>query len=71
MVIFVKHIRGRIEQYVDFGHETLAYLDEQKKAHPELAEFLAEMRVAATRRIDAERAPSGKRASGRRSTWST
>ena len=35
-----------------FGHETLAYLDQQKKAHPEAAEFLAEMEASA-RAIDA------------------
>ncbi|MCY2988866.1 MAG: carbohydrate binding domain-containing protein [Planctomycetota bacterium] len=52
VVIFVKHIRGRIDQYVDFGHETLAYLDQQKQTHPELAEFLAEM-DRSTRAIDA------------------
>ncbi len=52
VVIFVKHIRGRIEQYVTFGHETLAYLDEQKQAHPEAADFLAEMDASA-RAIDA------------------
>ena len=38
LMIFIRHIRGRIEGYVAFGHETLAYLAEQKKAHPELAE---------------------------------
>ena len=52
VVIFVKHIRGRIDQYVDFGHETLAYLEQQKPSHPELAEFLAEMERS-TRAIDA------------------
>jgi hypothetical protein len=52
VVIFVKHIRGRISQYVDFGHETLAYIERQKKARPELAEFLGEMETSA-RAIDA------------------
>jgi hypothetical protein len=52
VVIFVKHIRGRIETYVAFGHELLAYLEEQKKAHPELADFLAEMETL-SRTIDA------------------
>ena len=52
VVIFVKHIRGRIEQYVAFSHETLAYLDQQKKAHPEAADFLAQMDASA-RAIDA------------------
>jgi hypothetical protein len=35
-LIFVKHIRGRITRYVDFGHKIREYLAEQKKAHPEL-----------------------------------
>jgi len=43
VMVFVRHIRGRIETYVDFGHKTLAYLEEQKKARPELASFVAEM----------------------------
>lgn len=42
-LIFVKHIRGRITRYVDFGHQMRAYLVAQKKTHPELAEFIAEM----------------------------
>jgi hypothetical protein len=40
---FVKHIRSRITRYVEFGKKMRAYLAEQKKAHPELAEFLDEM----------------------------
>lgn len=52
VVQFVTHIRSRIDQYVDFGHELLAYLDQQKQAHPELAEFLADME-SATGAIDA------------------
>ena len=52
VVIFVKHIRGRIEQYVDFGHETLAYLGQQEKAHPELSAVLADLETSA-RAIDA------------------
>jgi hypothetical protein len=47
VVIFVKHIRSRIDQYVDFGHETLAYLAAQKKAHPELAGTLADLEASA------------------------
>ncbi|MCX5673828.1 MAG: hypothetical protein NTX87_02370, partial [Planctomycetota bacterium] len=43
VMAFVRHIRGRIELYVDFGHKTEAYLQEQKKAHPELAGFAADM----------------------------
>jgi hypothetical protein len=40
---FVKHIRGRINRYVEFSHKMRAYLAEQKKIHPELDGFLAEM----------------------------
>jgi hypothetical protein len=55
VVVFVKHIRGRIEQYVDFGHETLAYLQQQKEAHPELAGVIADLEASA-RAIDAAKA---------------
>jgi hypothetical protein len=48
---FIRHIRVRIEEYVSFGQEMRAYLDQQKRARPELADFLAEM-DALTRRID-------------------
>jgi hypothetical protein len=40
---FVKHIRSRINTYVEFGHKTQKYLAEEKKKHPELAETIAEM----------------------------
>jgi hypothetical protein len=40
---FVNHIRGRITRYVEFGNQLRAYLAEQKKAHPELSDFLTEM----------------------------
>jgi hypothetical protein len=42
-LIFVKHIRGRIERYVDFGHQMREYLAAQKKAHPELSQGLDEL----------------------------
>jgi len=42
-LIFVKHIRGRITRYVDFGHKMREYLAAQHKAHPELAEFIVAM----------------------------
>jgi hypothetical protein len=51
VVVFVKHIRGRIDDYVAFGHELLAYLDAQKKAHPELAGPISELETL-TRSID-------------------
>jgi hypothetical protein len=40
---FVKHIRGRITHYVEFGQKMRQYLAEQRQAHPELAEFITEM----------------------------
>ncbi|MBM4043260.1 MAG: hypothetical protein FJ290_32630, partial [Planctomycetes bacterium] len=43
VMLFIRHIRGRIQTYVDFGHDLLKYLAEQKKAHPELAERIAEL----------------------------
>jgi protein-tyrosine-phosphatase len=42
---FVKHIRDRIELYIDFGREMRAWLAVQEKAHPELAEPLKEMQA--------------------------
>jgi hypothetical protein len=42
-LIFVKHIRGRITRYVEFGHKMREYFAEQKKAHPELSDYLTEM----------------------------
>lgn len=51
LMAFVRHIRGRIENYVSFGHEMLAYLAVQKQAHPELAERLGELENI-TRLID-------------------
>jgi len=40
---FVKHIRYRITRYVDFGHRIRDYLAEQRKAHPELGEPIADL----------------------------
>ncbi len=51
VLIFVRHIRSRIDAYVAFGHELLDHLDDQRKAHPELAEFITEMETL-TRAID-------------------
>jgi hypothetical protein len=52
VLAFVRHIRSRIEAYVAFGHQMLAYLDQQKRAQPDLADFLAEIETLAGR-IDA------------------
>jgi len=43
VMVFVRHIRGRIDGYVDFGHKTLIYVNEQKNADPALAEFAGQM----------------------------
>jgi len=51
VVVFVKHIRGRIDDYVTFGHDLLAYLEQQKKAQPELAELISQLETL-TRSID-------------------
>ena len=40
---FVKHIRDRITQYVELGQKLHAYLADQKKSHPELAQSIAEL----------------------------
>lgn len=42
-LIFVKHIRGRITRYVDFGHQIREYLAGQLKAHPELKDGIGEL----------------------------
>jgi len=43
MMVFIRHIRGRIENYVAFGRELRGYLAAQKKAHPELARYIDEL----------------------------
>jgi len=53
LMIFVRHIRGRIESYVVFEHETLDYLAQQRQAHAELAGGIAELTKLA-RVIDAK-----------------
>ncbi len=47
VLVFIRYIRFRIETYVNFGHEILAYMGEQKKAHPELAKPLEELETLA------------------------
>jgi hypothetical protein len=49
---FVRHIRGRITRYLEFGKAMQQYLATQEKAHPELADFIGEMERL-TREIDA------------------
>jgi hypothetical protein len=43
VVVFVKHIRSRIEEYAAFGRQMREYLASQKKEHPEQSKFLDEM----------------------------
>ncbi len=43
MLIFVRHYRGRVEEYIAFRKEMLDYLKQQKAAHPELETFLSDM----------------------------
>ena len=40
---FVKHIRKRIDLYIDFRQKMGAYIAAQKKAHPDLTKTLTEM----------------------------
>jgi len=51
VLAFVRHIRGRIGDYVAFSHEMAAYLDEHKKTQPEQAGILSEMQEI-TRKTD-------------------
>jgi hypothetical protein len=51
VIAFVRHIRGRIEDYAAFGREMTAYLEQQKQAQPELAERLVSMQEL-TRKIE-------------------
>jgi hypothetical protein len=51
VIAFVRHIRGRINDYAAFGHEMVAWLEQQKAAHPELAGILNEMQDT-THKID-------------------
>jgi hypothetical protein len=58
VVVFIRHIRGRIEQYREFGRELLVYLDEQKTQHPELAGEITQLEDLTReieRRVDARR----------------
>jgi len=50
-VAFIGNVRGRIDEYVAFGHAMTAYLTEQRQLHPQHAEFLDEL-LMVTRRLD-------------------
>lgn len=43
VLIFIRHIRSRIEIYEAFGHEIRGFLAERKQAHGELEKSLAEL----------------------------
>ena len=60
-LIFVKHIRGRITHYVEFGHKMRQYLAEQKKAHAELGKFKSPRWSNSSRRWT-HASPSGRTA---------
>ena len=51
VIAFVRHIRGRIEDYTTFSHEVVAWLEEQKKTQPQLATNLAALQTTC-RKID-------------------
>ncbi|MEI7731916.1 MAG: hypothetical protein WCO56_20250 [Verrucomicrobiota bacterium] len=55
VIAFVRHIRGRIEEYVAFGSSLDQYLETQKQAQPTLAETLAGMQ-ATIRKIETSKA---------------
>lgn len=50
-VAFITNVRGRIDEYVKFGQEMTAYLEEQKRLQPRCAEFLDEL-LQVTKRLD-------------------
>ena len=50
-VAFIRNVRERIDEYVVFGHRTAAYLQEQKRLHPEQAAFCDEL-LAIDARLD-------------------
>jgi hypothetical protein len=47
VMVFIRHIRGRIESYVEYAHWAMDYLGRQKQAHPELAKPLSELETFA------------------------
>jgi hypothetical protein len=57
---FVKHIRGRITRYAEFGKAMRQYLAQAKAVHPELAAFIDEMDALAREVDNRVAARSGK-----------
>ncbi|HUS93301.1 MAG TPA: hypothetical protein VM695_15695 [Phycisphaerae bacterium] len=50
-VAFIRNVRERIDNYVEFGHSMRAYLQKEKRLHPKYAPFLDEL-VSITERLD-------------------
>jgi hypothetical protein len=50
-VAFIRNVRERIDQYVQFGHELASFLEEQRRLRPHGAEFCDEL-LSITRRLD-------------------
>jgi hypothetical protein len=50
-VAFITNVRERIDEYVKFGQDLTAYLEEQKRRDPRHAEFLDEL-LLVTKRLD-------------------
>jgi hypothetical protein len=48
---FITNVRERIDQYVQFGHEMKAYLEEQKRRKPNQAQLIDEL-LAVTAKLD-------------------
>jgi hypothetical protein len=49
-VAFIRNVRERIDEYVRFGREMSAYLEQEKRLHPQHAAFLDEL-LLVTRRL--------------------
>jgi hypothetical protein len=50
-VAFIRNVRERIDEYVKFGHDMSAYLEERKRLQPAHADFLDEQ-LSVTKRLD-------------------
>ena len=42
-VAFIRNVRERIDDYMEFGRQTKAYLEQQKRLHPKQAKFCDEL----------------------------
>jgi len=50
-VAFIRNVRERIDDYMEFGRQTKAYLEQQKRLHPKHAKFCDEL-LLITKRLD-------------------